>query len=205
MIVACGIARAHKVRFVAFDLPVPAGTCQLIPAENPKKPLTVDVGVSRFSAATDVAPGNYKLVLPDGKTSGILKLEGDAARKMLAIVLPGPEGTVGILTAPDEVASFAAGDRLFINATQYDIRVQIGDKDLAFKPGASQMMKPPGKSTEGRFAVRMGYLKEGKWGVFNSTWWPDDPTCRSLVLIFPNPQTGAPGVKTIEETPKKEN
>ena len=119
MIVSCGIARAHKVRFVAFDLPVPAGTCQLIPAEDHKKPETVDVGVSRFSAATEVAPGNYKLVLPDGKTSGILKLEGDAARKVLAIVLPGPEGTVGILTAADEAAAVedqAAGRRALCQA-----------------------------------------------------------------------------------------
>ncbi|MGC4017656.1 MAG: hypothetical protein QM755_24535 [Luteolibacter sp.] len=197
-------AWAHKLRFVAFDLPVAAGNCQLVPASDPKKATTVEIGISRFTPVVDLAAGTYKLVLPDGKTSGTLALEGDAGRKLIVIVLPGPEGTVSVLTAPDEPASFAAGDRLFINATRSEIRVQIGDKNLVCKPSSTQLVKPPGKSVDGRFAVRMGIQKEDKWVVFNSTWWPDDPTCRSLILLYPNATTGVPGVKTIEETPAKE-
>ncbi|BCU78206.1 hypothetical protein [Luteolibacter sp. LG18] len=204
LLLAAPSAWAHKLRFVAFDLPVAAGNCQLIPATDPKKTTAVELGISRFSAPVDLVPGAYKLVLPDGKTTGTLALEGDAGRKLIAIVLPGPEGTVSVLTAPDEPASFAGGDRLFINATRSEIRVQIGDRNLVCKPASTQLVKPPGKSVEGRFAVRMGVQKEDKWVVFNSTWWPDDPTCRSLVLLYPNATTGVPGVKTIEEIPAKE-
>jgi len=197
-------AWAHKVRFVAFDLPVAAGNCQLIPATDPKKSTTVEIGISRFSPVVDLAPGSYKLAMPDGKTTGTLLLQGDAAGKLIAIVLPGPDGTVSVLTAPDEPASFAVGDRLFINATRSEIRVQIGDRNVVCKQASTQLVKPPGKSVDGRFAVRMGVQKEDKWVVFNSTWWPDDPTCRSLVLLYPNATTGVPGVKTIEEVPQKE-
>lgn len=203
LLLAAPSAWAHKLRFVAFDLPVAAGNCQLVPASDPKKASTVEIGISRFTAPVDLAPGNYKLVLPDGKTTGTFALEGDAGRKLIAIVLPGPEGTVSVLTTPDEPASFAAGDRLFINATRAEIRVQIGDKNVVCKPASVQLVKPPGKSVEGRFPVRMGIQKEDKWVVFNSTWWPDDPTCRSLVLLYPNATTGVPGVKTIEEVPEK--
>lgn len=203
LLLSSSSAWAHKVRFVAFDLPVPAGNCQLVPAADPKKASTVEIGISRFSPVVDLAPGSYKLVLPDGKTSGTLTLEGDAGRKAIAIVLPGPEGTVSVITTPDEPASFSVGDRLFINATRSEIRVQIGDKNVICKPASVQLVKPPGKSVEGRFPVRMGIQKDDKWVAFNSTWWPDDPACRSLVLLYPNPTTGVPGVKTIEEVPEK--
>ncbi|MFD0894114.1 hypothetical protein KBB96_02770 [Luteolibacter ambystomatis] len=204
LLLSSSFAWAHKVRFVAFDLPVAAGKCQLIPATDSKKASIVELGISRFSAVVDLSPGSYKLVLPDGRTSGTLSLEGEAARKAIAIVLPGPEGTVSVLTTPDESASFAAGDRIFINATRAEIRVQIGDRNVVCKPASVQLVKPPGKIVDGRYPVRMGIQKDDKWVTFNSTWWPDDPTCRSLVLLYPNANTGVPGVKTIEEVPQKE-
>jgi len=196
-------AQAHKVRFVAFDLPVSAGACKLIPAADEKNTTSADVGISRFSKVINMPPGLYRLVLPDGKTTGRLNLDGEATQARIAIVLPGPEGTVTILTVSDETSTFGAGDRLFINATISDIRVQIGDRNLTCKPGTTQMIKPPGQSKEGRFPVRMGYLKDDEWLIFNSTWWPDDRACRSLVLLYPNTTTGAPGVKTIEEIPSQ--
>jgi len=194
-------ANAHTLRFVAFDLQVPAGKCQLIPENDPERKSTVELGVSRFSSPLSLPPGSYKLVLPDGKTSGILRLAGNADDKLIVIVTPGPEGSVGVITAPDEIGSFGSGDRMFINVTGSEIRVQFGERNVVCKPGTVQIVKSPKLSEEGRHSVRMAIIKDKDWIVFNSTWWPEDSVSRSLVLLLPNPATGVPGVKTIEEIP----
>ena len=196
-------AAANELRFVAFDLQVPAGECQLVPENDSGKKSKIELGVSRFSNPVSLPPGTYKLILPDGKTSGTFNLKEGAEDKLIAIVTPGPEGSVGLITAPDGSASFGPGDHLFINATQTEVRMQFGERNLACKPGSTQIVKSPKLSVEGRHPVRMAIMRDNNWIVFNSTWWPDDRVSRSLVLFIPNATTGVPAVKTIEEIPDR--
>lgn len=193
----------QMVRFVAFDLQVAAGTSQLVSAEKDGGSISVELGVSRFSDPVKVPPGSYKLVLPDGKTNGNLLIGEDTERKILAIVLPGAEGTVNVITAPDEPTKFGGGDRLFINATNSEIRMQIGERNLVCKSGTTQIVKPPQMNSEGRVPVRMAVTKDGNWIIFNSTWWPVDKVSRSLILLHPDMKTGVPRVRTIEEIPRE--
>ena len=197
------VVGAHTLRFVAFDLQVPAGKCQLIPASDPAKPIAVDVGISRFSDAVQASKGIYQLVLPDGKTKGNLTLPGDTEGRWIIIVTPGPGDSVGIIPIPDETSKFGPGDRLFINATRSEIRMQLGEQKVICKSGTTKLLPAPKIITEGRFPVRMAVLKNDEWLFFNSTWWPADEVARSIIALFPNAVTGIPMVKTIEEIPVK--
>lgn len=194
----------QTVRFVAFDLQVPAGHCKLLPDGDVKRAIDIELGISRFGKAMKLTQGNYLLVLPDGKTNGKLVIKGEANRKLLIIVFPGAVGHVKVITAPDETARFGPGDRFFINATQMEVRIRIGEKNLVCKSGTSQIVKPPKLIVEERLPVRMAFLKDKNWHVFNSTWWPANEISRSVILLYPNETTGVPSVKTIEEIPHPE-
>ncbi|MGC4013332.1 MAG: hypothetical protein QM755_02270 [Luteolibacter sp.] len=197
--------RAHTLRFVAFDFPMSVGACKITASgkDAAKEAKQIELGINRFSAPLELPPGPYQFALPDGKTAE-LTLTGDAAGKVLVIVLPGSQGKVALVQVPDQAAAFGAGDRVFINATKVPVRIQLGTVPISCPAGGNKVVKALPKSADGRIPVRMWYARGEEWLKFNSTYWPDNQAVRSMVLIFPNPEIEAPGVKTIEEVPPAE-
>jgi hypothetical protein len=197
-------AAADEARFLAFDLPIPLGTYQVVPAgEDSAKGKPVEIAANRFSERLKLAGGQYRLLLPDGKTGPSFTLAGDTKRTLF-IVLPAGNGSVGLAAVPDNPAEFGPGDRWFLNVTPGEIRVQFGERNLRLPPGTGNREKAPAKLDEGRIPVRMMVQKNERWVPFNSTWWPHDPGLRSIVVIHPHPGNGLPMVKNIAEPAETE-
>ena len=94
-------AAGDEARFLAFDLPIPLGIFQVVPVgENIAKAKPVEIAANRFSERLKLAGGQYRLLLPDGKTGPSFTLAGDTKRTLF-IVLPAGNGSVGLAAVPD--------------------------------------------------------------------------------------------------------
>ena len=197
-------AAGHEARFLAFDLPIPLGTYQVVPpGEDTARAKPVEIAANRFSERLRLSAGVHRLLLPDGKTGPSFTVAGDAKRTLF-LVLPAADGPVGLAAVPDDRGEFGPGERWFLNVTPGEIRVQFGERNLRLPPGTGNREKAPAKLDEGRIPVRMLVQKNERWVPFNSTWWPHDPGVRSIVVIHPHPKNGLPLVKNIAEPAAEE-
>lgn len=195
------LASALSVRTLAFDLPEQKVEIDLT-LENAKEPLRIEVEVNQFGKSTPISAGNYTTSSKSFKLPGKLTLPETGSSSYLLLVFMRQGGELHILPVADEQSQFSGGDRFFINATREEIAVRIHQTKLLLSAGKSSYFKLPTSPIPGnRMEVEMYRNSNAVWKPFNSTYWPVSSDSRSIVLIYPDPNTGNPRVKSLMDRP----
>ena len=193
------MANAVRVRTLAFDLP--ADTVSLsIRSEASEKVVEIEVRVNQFGESATLAPGAYVTVSTAFKLPTKFVLPENSSGSYLLLVLPKSDGGCNILPVADDPAHFRKGDRFVVNATAEDLAIRIHTQKYLLKPGRSAYYHlPPPPVPGNRIEVEMLHQTDGRWLAFNSTYWPLSPNSRSIVMIYPDPNTGKPRVRSLAD------
>lgn len=193
-------AAEPRIRFVAFDFELPAGDYKIIPATKGKNPVPVAIRLNNFSEPIRLKEDRYRLVSPDGHRDAGFEIRPDEPQRLLFILLPGNDDTLGLVRTSDDLEHFGRGARLVLNLTHGEVRVALGDQRFAIRSGDRHLAKPQPTPRDGRLPVRMFCQVDGEWKLFNSTMWPHDPEQRSIVLIHPSKtRSRYPRVRSLAE------
>jgi hypothetical protein len=199
-------ANAVSVRTLAFGLPEEKIVLKIRPAEeDPEsktkaKAVEIEVRVNQFGEPTAMSPGTYAAESTDFKLPARFVLPENNSDSYLLLVLPNSDGGCVILPVADDPAHFKKGDRFVMNATTEDLAVRIHTQKFLLKPGRSAYYKlPPPPVPENRIEVEMLHQVDGHWLAFNSTYWPLSPNLRSVVMIYPDPNTSRPRVTSLAD------
>jgi hypothetical protein len=196
------LAAALSVRTVAFELPTEKVTLEL-QLEERKKSAQLEVAVNQFGKASVLAPGSYTVTSPAFKAPCSLVLPQAGSTSYLLLVFANREGGLHVLPVADELAKFSNGDRFVLNATAEDIAVRIHQSKVMLKPGKYFQFKLPRSPLPGnRMEVEMHRFVAATWQPFNSTYWPLSADSRSIVLIYPDPATAKPRVRSLMDLPE---
>lgn len=113
-------------------------------------------------------------------------------RHVLLLFVRGPDGTLRVLTAPDDTSSFPAGSYRFVNMSKTPMSVALGSKPTPRQLAPGQSLVLPGQPERtGGVPVRVAALGEINQLFYSSKWlWNGDH--RTLVFIAPTGNAAAP-------------
>lgn len=195
------LANALSVRTLAFDLPADKVSLSLRP-EASEKAVEIEVRVNQFGEPATLAPGAYLATSTSFKPPTKFVLPEAGSTSFLLLVLPKSDGGCFILPVADDPGHFRKGDRFVVNATGEDLAIRIHTQKYLLKPGRSAYYRlPPPPLPDNRIEVEMLRQIGDKWLAFNSTYWPPLPNSRSIVMIYPDPNTGRPRVRSLADRP----
>ncbi len=193
------MANALSVRTLAFDLPADKVNLS-IRSEASEKAVELEVRVNQFGEPATLAPGAYVAESTTFKLPAKFVLPENGSGSFLLLVLPKSDGGCFILPVADDPGHFRKGDRFVVNATAEDLAIRIHTRKYLLKPGHSAYYRlPPPPMPENRIEVEMRRQIDGRWLAFNSTYWPLSPNLRSIVMIYPDPNTGRPRVRSLAD------
>jgi hypothetical protein len=191
---------ALSVRTLAFDLPEDAVNLSIHIADANAKPVQLEVRVNQFGRASSLAPGTYVVESTTFKLPTKFVLPETGSTSFLLLVLPKSDGGCIILPVADDLGHFRKGDRFVVNATAEDLAIRIHTQKYLLKPGHSAYYHlPPPPMPDNRIEVEMLRQIGDRWLAFNSTYWPLSPNSRSIVMIYPDPNTGRPRVRSLAD------
>jgi len=194
------MANAVTVRTLAFDLPADMLNLTIRSEEANAKEVQLEVRVNRFGKSTNLAPATYVVESATFKLPVKFVLPENSSGSYLLLVLPKSDGGCLILPVADDLNHFRKGDRFVVNATAEDLAVRIHTQKYLLKPGHSAYYHlPPPPVPDNRIDVDMYHQIAGRWVSFNSTYWPLSPNSRSIVMIYPDPDTGRPRVRSLAD------
>lgn len=194
------LAAAVTVRTLAFDLPAEKVSLSIHADEENAKAVQVEARVNQFGESATLAPGAYVAESTAFKLPARFVLPGNSSGSYLLLVLPKSDGGCQILPVADDSTHFKKGGRFVVNATNEDLAVRIHTQKYLLKPGRCAYYNlPPSPLPENRIEVEMLHQTGGRWLAFNSTYWPQAPNSRSIVMIYPDPNTGRPRVRSLAD------
>jgi hypothetical protein len=197
------IASAASVRTLAFDLPGDKASLNVHIEAAPEKIVKLEVQANQFGTPAALAPGSYVVESSSFKLPSRFILPANSSSSYLLLILPKSDGGCLILPVADDSNHFKKGDRFVINATIEDLAIRIHTQKYLLKPGRSAYYQlPPPPVPDNRIEVEMLRQVTGRWLAFNSTYWPLSPNSRSIVLIYPDPNTGRPRVRSLADRPR---
>ncbi len=196
------LAPAITVRTVAFELPADKVNIGLV-LENTKEPVQLEAEINQFGKAVDLPAGVYQASSSSFSAPTTLVLPAGGSSSYLLVIFARQNGGLHILPVSDESSKFGSGDRFVINATAEDIAVRIHQSKVMLKPGKFSYFKLP-PVPGNRIEVEMHRHLGGEWQTFNSTYWPLSSGSRSIVLIYPDLDSGSPRVRSLMDLPPQE-
>jgi len=195
-------SHALSVRTLAFDLPADVVNLNVHAEDANAKPVQLEVRVNQFGRSTSLVPGAYIAEASTFKQPAKFVLPETGSGSYLLLVLPKRDGGCLILPVADDSTRFRKGDRFVVNATAEDLAVRIHTQKYLLKPGLSAYYHlPPPPVPDNRVEVEMLRQSAGRWLTFNSTYWPLSPNSRSIVMLYPDPDTGLPRVRSLADRP----
>lgn len=186
---------ARSAWFACIDLP---GTL-----ENPVKVMSgqdlIDVELSKFMTSASVkipADGILRMVrqVPDpaneGKTKFLILAQAtipENVREALIILMPvsKPEADLVFHAKVQDLAAFKGGDRLYINLSNTNIGVQLGETEIAVPAQQAKIYSSPATAQPINLPIiyRFYHPEEEKWKVFNASTIVVRPTRREIYIF----------------------
>ncbi len=104
---------------------------------------------------------------------------------ILLVPLPKPEGDRVFLTKIQDLASFKGGDRLFINLSSTQIRVNLGEAKVTVAPAQSNIYSVPAltKPTNTPIMYEFYHAGEQKWKLLSASTVVLRPTRREICVF----------------------
>lgn len=124
------------------------------------------------------------------------KTEAISSKKQLILVQPDArEDTEKFKLTSFQLdqSGFSRGKYLFLNVTKVDIAIQIGDSELALKPGQHQLVKPKASKVKNdrKYLHVYIYFKKGEEAQpFYSSTWRFIDNARTMVFFYHEPVHG---------------
>ncbi|GHC57791.1 hypothetical protein [Roseibacillus persicicus] len=118
--------------------------------------------------------------IPDGMTKALVILTPRAKKK----------GEEIFHCLVQDLAKFNGGDSLYLNLSQLDVAVQLGDKKLALKPGTRKVFVPPSlaKSTSVPVSYHYYHPVQEKWKLLSASTIVMRPTRREICIFSWDPR-----------------
>jgi len=129
--------------------------------------------------------GNGKFVFNTyGKSSSL-----DSSNQVILVVRKGSSNSDGFQLIPmdSQYTAFGGGDYFFMNATEVDIAVEIGNVKFALKPRGRKMVAPePSKVSENkRYLYVYLHFRKGEEAIpFYSSTWRLSNSARTMVFFY---------------------
>lgn len=171
--------------------------------ENPVKVMAgqeiIDVELSKFmtSAAVKIpADGILRMVrqVPDPANQGKIKwlilaeaIIPENMREALIILVPvsKPEADLVFKTKVQDLATFKGGDRLYINLSDTNIAVQLGETNVAVPAQQAKIYSSPALTEPKNMPIiyRFYHPEEEKWKMFSASTIVVRPTRREIYIF----------------------
>ena len=171
--------------------------------ENPVKVMggkeIIEVKLEQYMASDPVRipdDGVIRIVrgIPDPKMRGSTKYLilaqakiPENVRQALIILVPlaKPEGDLLFQAKVQDLASFKGGDRMFINLSDSDIGIQLGDVNIAIPAKQAKIYAAPNlaQSTNAPIIYRFYHPEEKKWKMLSASTVVLRPTRREICIF----------------------
>lgn len=195
--------QAVDVRTLAFDMPEAEMLFEVHAvggAKADENVATLDVRKNRFSKPIPLRVGDYMIRSKQLKGDVKLSIPEGSDSRLLLVVIPSADQTFRILSLVDSAVKISKGDRFLMNASEDEVQVRFDKQIEKLKPGGFVYLKRGSVfDTQGRVEVEMARLKHGKWTMFNSTYWYDEPEMRVFLMMTQHPETGYPRIQGVTE------
>lgn len=128
------------------------------------------------------------------------------ARSVLLLFLPGKtddKASSQVMAIDDSIGAFPPGSYLVTNLSPHPVRIQLEKKVFSFKPGQRSLIEDPPVRANNHSGMRSFAQVNNEWLPIGTGLWPHPGKARSLLVLYPNPETGMVNLRAFGDTPPR--
>lgn len=113
-----------------------------------------------------------------------------AAKNLLLLFIPKGDDTYKVISYADSMEDFPVGSFKFVNLTERQLAVNVGNNKLVIPPRGVEALSPKQLEDENNVDIKLAKPdEEGSWDMAHSSRWGYSANNRAICFVYEDPQT----------------